>query len=209
MALLRLRRALARAQVALYAPDRAAVLLEPVGPRWPEHERADRLRLGAGLAAIANQRLDGRWSDAYRDTLVAVAEAASATTTPIPGDLVPLAPFGVRGVLQVEPWTGSGRTQVVAELAPSAVGPVPVLRKGPPRGGPVTAICALALLVALAVDADDEGRLALALTVEGLVGWYTESHRLTAPRNAVAYAIAHASARLEEAGRSLPADLGD
>ena len=71
------------------------------------------------------------------------------------------------------------------------------------------AVAALAVLVALAVDADVDGRLALALSVEGLVGWYRESHRLVAPRSSVIFARAHAVARLDDAGRDVPLELRD
>jgi len=182
------------------------VLLEPADGRWPEHERADRLRLGASLAAIAANKLTGRWWEPFRTALVTVAEAASGPD-PIPGDLVALEPFGSRGVLRVEPWAGEGRAEVVAELGPSPVGPVPVLRKGIHGEGPGFAVAALALLIALAVDADEDGRLALALTLEGLVGWYRDTHRLVAPHKGVTYALEHAVARLDEAGRPVPRDL--
>jgi hypothetical protein len=200
------RRALARARVSLYGPGRAGVLLEPADGRWPDHERADRLRLGAGLVAIAANKLPGRWWEPFRDALVAAAEAASGPDA-IPGDLVPMEPFGARGFLRVEPWSGEGRAEVVAELGPSAVGPVPVLRKGVHGEGPGFAVAALALLIALAVDADEDGRLALALTVEGLVGWYRDTHRMAAPHKGVTYALEHAVARLDDAGRPVPPDL--
>jgi hypothetical protein len=87
------------------------------------------------------------------------------------------------------------------------VGPVPNLRKPGPRESPAVAVAALTLLMALAVDAGSDERLALALGIEGLVGWYNESHRLTAPRNAVTFALDHAGARLAEAGREAPPSL--
>jgi hypothetical protein len=204
---LRRRSVLARARIGLYGPERAAVLLEPADGRWPEHEREDRLRLALGLSALAAQRIARRWWEPFRESLVSLAETVAVTEGPLPAGLVDLAPLGGRGPLAVVPWDGPGRPEVVAELARSAVGPVPVLNGGGGRIAPTVAIGALALVVAVAVDADADGRLALGLALEGVVGWYRESHRLTAPRNAVAYAVAHAAARLEEAGRPVPAEL--
>src|SRR5262249_47140232 len=204
---LRRRSVLARARVGLYGPDRAAVLLEPADGRWPEHERADRLRLAVGLAALAAHRVAGGWWAPLREARGTRGGRVASTEGALPAGTVDLAPLGGRGPLAVVPWEGPGRHEVVTELTRSAVGPVPVLRGGGDRVAPTAAVGALALGVAVAVDAAADGRLALGLALEGVVGWYRESHRLTAPRNAVGYAIAHAAARLEEAGRPVPPEL--
>jgi hypothetical protein len=201
------RRPLARALVTLYGPAKAAVLLEPAQGRWPEHERSDRLRLGIGMAALATNRLAERWWDPYRAGMVQLAAAVARATGPLAGGLVTLEGLTPRGPLVVVPWAGPGRSELVAELRSAAVGPVPALSGDVVRTGAGLAVAALALLLALAVDADADGRLALALSVEGLVGWYNESHRLVAPRNAVTFALAHAVARLDDAGRDLPLEL--
>jgi hypothetical protein len=206
-ALIPRRETLARARVALYTRTRAAVLLDPAQGRWPAHEASDRLRLGAGLAASAAGRVPERHWEPFRAALVDLARAVAGTSGALPGDVVRLDGFGLDGGLAVVPWEGHGRVEVVLALCASSVGPVPVLERAGPRESPVPAVAALALLTALAVDADADGRLVLALAVEGIVGWYRESHRLTAPRNAVAYALTHASARLGETGRPLPAAL--
>ena len=200
------RRPLARALITLYGPAKAAVLLEPGEGRWPEHERSDRLRLGIGMAALATNRLADRWWEAYREGLVAFATGVARETGEIPGDLISLEGLA-RGPLVVVPWDGPGRGELTVELRQSAVGPVPALGGDAVKAGPGLAVGALALLVALAVDADADGRLALGLAVEGLVAWYRESHRLVAPRNALVFARAHAVARLDEVGRDLPPEL--
>jgi hypothetical protein len=183
------------------------VVLEPADGRWPEHERGDRLRLAVGLAALAANRIARRWWDPFREALATAGGTVAATEGALPAGIIDLSPLGGRGPLAVVPWEGPGRHEVVAELTRAPVGPVPVLRRGGDRVAPTAAIGALALVLAVAVDADAEGRLALGLALEGVVGWYRESHRLTAPRNAVGYAIAHAAARLEEAGRPVPPEL--
>ena len=115
--------------------------------------------------------------------------------------------LGSRGLLGVVPWEGPGRPRIRAELTAAAVAPVVVLRDPPPRGGRTLPVAALALMVALGADADADARLALALAIEGLLGWYQQSHRLTAIRQASAYALVHAAERLAEAGRAMPPGL--
>ena len=201
------RRPLARALITLYGPAKAAVLLEPAQDRWPEHERSDRLRLGLGMASVTTNRLAERWWEAYRAGLIELASAIAKETGPLPGGLVGLDGLTPRGPLVVVPWEGPGRGEVACELRDARVGPVPALSGDVVGVGAGLAVAALALLLALAVDADGDGRLALALSVEGLVAWYGESHRLVAPRNAVTFALAHAVARLDDAGRDLPVEL--
>ena len=199
---------LVRAEVALYGPRRAAVMLHPAGGRWPAHEAADRLALGVGMAALAVYRTtDVRWA-AYRDALSRVATGiAAAGDDPLPGDLAPLEGLGVAGGLAVVPWEGPGAARVVVNLLHTRGGLVPRIAEAPGTAGPAREIAALALLLALAVDADAEARLALALGVEGVVAWFTTSDRRAASRHALAFALAHADARLAAAGRSMPPGL--
>jgi hypothetical protein len=96
---------------------------------------------------------------------------------------------------------------VEAELLEPRGGLVPRLADAPGTAGPAKEIAALTLLVALAVDGDADARLALGLGVEGVVAWFRESDRRAAPRNALAFALAHARDRLGETGRSLPPGL--
>jgi hypothetical protein len=176
-------------------------MLHPAPGRWPEHERADRIGLGLGLVCLASgHSADARW-EAYRETLVSVAGAlARATEGPLPGGLVDLGRLGVAGDLAVVPWEGPGRARVEEELLATKVGPVPRLSDHPDEGGPFTEVASLALLVALAVDSEED-RLALALGVEGVLAWFRESDRRAAPRNALAFALNHADVRLRQAGR--------
>ena len=201
------RRPLARALVTFYGPAKAAVLLEPAPGRWPEHERSDRLRLGVGMAATATNRMAERWWEPFRDSLVTFATRVATAEGELPADLISLDGIAAKGPLAVIPWDGPGRSELTVELRSAPVGPVAVLVGDVVKSGPGLPTGALALLVALAVDADREGRLALALSVEGLVGWYRESHRLVAPRSAVTFALAHAVARLDDAGRDVPVEL--
>lgn len=199
---------LVRAEVALYRPRRAAALLHPAGGRWPDHEAADRLAIGIGMAALAAHQLpQPRW-EAYRDLLGAVAtRVAAAGAESLPGDLVPLERLGLSGALAVVAWEGDGAGRVEAALLGTRGGLVPKLIDSPREPGPLKEIAALALLVALAADADESGRLALALSVEGLLAWFRESDRMSAPRNVLIFALAHAGGRLREVGRALPAGL--
>lgn len=206
MALLRRSHPWVRADVALYGPRRAAAMLHPGEGRWPEHEARDRLTLGVGLAALAAFRMvEPRWVP-YREALATLATRLSrADAGPLPGDLAPLDGLSQSGLLQLVPWEGPGRENVEVEIVPTHAGPVPRMAKEPESAGPVKEISALALLVALAADADPDGRLALALGIEGLLSWFRESDRLFPTRNALAFALAHADGRLRESGRPLPA----
>jgi hypothetical protein len=197
-----------RAEVALYGPRRAAAQLHPADGRWPEHEDADRLALGVGMAALgAYHSTDARW-EAYREALARAATGfAGAGSEPLPGDLVPLERLGVGGALAVVAWDGPGAARVEAELLRTRGGLVPRISDAPTTAGPAKEIAALALLVALAADADAEARLGLAFGVEGVVVWFRESDRLAASRNALVFALAHAGGRLRETGRSLPPGL--
>jgi hypothetical protein len=199
---------LVRAEVALYGPRRAAAMLHPASGRWPAHEAADRLAIGVGMAALgAHGSSEPRWA-AYRDALARVATGiVAAGAEPLPGDLVPLERLGVPGSLAVVAWEGPGAARVEAELLEPRGGLVPRLADAPGTAGPAKEIAALTLLVALAVDGDADARLALGLGVEGVVAWFRESDRRAAPRNALAFALAHARDRLGETGRSLPPGL--
>ena len=57
-------------------------------------------------------------------------------------------------------------------------------------------------------EADGDVRLAAALTLEGVLGWYREADpHLRPPQQAVAYSLRYAVSRLEEAARPVPTDL--
>jgi hypothetical protein len=187
--------------VAIHGPGRAAVQLHPAAGRWPAHEPADRIALGVGLAALAaGTSADARWMP-FRDALAGLARRLAAQSSgPLPGDLVDTRPLGGPGGLAVVPWEGPGRARVEVHLLASRGGLVPVLADRPKESGPFAEIAALALLIALAVDREED-RLPLALGAEGVISWFRESDRRAAPRNALAFALAHADERLKQAGR--------
>lgn len=191
----------AAAEVAIQGPARAAVMLHPAPGRWPAHEPADRLALGVGLIALAAAAgSDARWL-AFRGVLAdAASRLAAAPPGPLPGDLADVRPLGGPGPLAVVPWEGPGRARVEVRLLASRAGPVPVLADRPAAAGPFAEVAALALLIALAADRE-EHRLPLALGAEGVIAWFRESDRRAAPRNALAFALAHADGRLRQAGR--------
>ena len=89
---------LVRAEAALYGPRRAAAMLHPAAGRWPGHERADRLALGIGAAALgAYQSSEDRWT-AYREALTRASTGiVEAGAEPLPGGLVALDGLGVPG----------------------------------------------------------------------------------------------------------------
>jgi hypothetical protein len=178
------------------------VLLHPAPGRWPDHASDDRLALGIGLVALAASGSAQPLWDAFRSILAPLAvRIAAVGRGPLPGDLAPLDRLGVSGALSVVPWEGPGRARVEVHLLSTRAGLVPRLAEHPQEAGPLVQIAALALLVALAADADPD-RLALALGIEGVLAWYRESDRLAPPRNALGFALAHIDDRLSDAGRT-------
>jgi hypothetical protein len=180
------------------------VLVEPASGRWPEHGAADRMALAAGVAALAASGCsDVEWNAARSALGRLAAGVARCLEGPLPGGLASLEGLG-GGWLAVEPWSEPPRPPLVtAEIVRTMGGLVPVLRGSPAAGGPVV-VATLALVTALAADGDADERLRLALVLEGVLGWYTDTHRMEAPRHALAYAVAHAGDRLREAGREPP-----
>lgn len=201
------RSALVRAEVAIYDPRNCAATLEPARGRWPDAERADRIAVGIGTAALAVRHGAPSRTEALMEGLVGLATGvASAAEGPLPGGLVVLDRLGPGGMLMVVPWEGPGRLRVVTDVVGSARGPVPRLVDRPAEAGPALEIAALALLIAVAVDVEGD-RLALALGIEGLLAWYREADRLSPPGDALAFALARADARIREGGGALPPGL--
>ena len=157
------------------------------------------------IALAAHGSPDSRW-EAFRGCLADLARRVAAAEGPLPGDLAPLERLGVPGALAVLPWEGPGLARLEAHLLATRGGLVPLLAHQPDEAGPHKEIASLALLIALAADAVPD-RLALAFGIEGVLGWYRDADRLSAPRNALGYAVAHARERLAGAGRPLPAGL--
>ena len=183
------------------------MLLHPAPGRWPAHETGDRTALGLGMIPLAAHGLPEKRWDAFRGALAHLARGvAEAGGGPLPGDLAPLERLGVPGVLAVVPWEGPGRVRVEEHLLETRGGLVPRLEDQPQEAGPLKEIACLALLIALAADADPD-RLTLALGIEGALAWYRESDRLSPPRSVLAFALAHARDRLEESGRPAPAGI--
>ncbi len=171
---------------------------------------ADRLDLTLGLLAWGfhgtHESEVGAFSERVRRVATAVADSPDGT---LPGDAVEVA-TRTRGLVPVElvRWSGDrGLPRVSAALVRSAVGPVPVTIGSP---APVAlAVAGLAAAIDQCAGEDADGRLALALALEGLTAWYAAAHRLTPPRDAVRSARTHAADRLRGAGRTLPPSLDD
>jgi hypothetical protein len=112
----------------------------------------------------------------------------------------------VSGLRLVEP-DGPGQPRIVAQLVKSALGPVPTVGRAAPGSLALGAAAAAGLAVCLEGAAADT-RLAAALALEGLLGWYhVADPHLQPPQQALAYSLRHADSRLIEAGRTPPADL--
>jgi inactivated superfamily I helicase len=190
--------------IALYGGSRAAVSFDPAPERWPEHEGSDRLAIPLGLAALALARADETVARRVRPRLMGVAAALA-------GDEASSADAesrteAVAGLALVEP-EGPGQPRIVLKLTRSPVGPVPSLGRAAPSPLAVAAAAA-AVIAAFLGEADGDLRLASALTLEGVLGWYREADpHFQPPQQAVAYSLRYAASRLEEAARPVPADL--
>lgn len=199
------RKPLARIEVEFPAPGFAAPRVSFPGGGSGRPQAADRLDLVLGLLASGvhgTAEGDVR-AAADRMRAVATAIAGSPDGTVAPGTVT--VPTRREGIVDMElvPWSGArGGVTVTLDLVRSAVGPVPVC-----RSGSSSTMLMLAGLMAACWDARDSGadsRLALALSIEGLIAWYAEAHRLTPVRDAVESARTHAADRMRAAGRVPP-----
>jgi hypothetical protein len=191
------------AEVVLTAADRAAARILP-GPRSsPERSEADAIRMALGLVAAAYGAAPESRVPGFRECLVDLAQALAAPEFDgSAGRLVHLGPLGVREFLTVEPWGPEGRARVTAELVAGRRGEVPRITDAPGFAGPSVEIAGLALVQHVGNGpAGADGRLALALGVEGILAWFAEAHRMSPPRDALRFALAHADERLGGAGR--------
>lgn len=185
----------------LYGGSHAAVEIEPAPGRWPEHEGADRISLPVALAGLALARAEAAAASRVRARLMALGLAIAAE----PGDGWTRAVAGATLV----PGEGPGDPRIVVQTVRSAVGPVPTLGRALPSSLALSAASAAAAAACLE-GRDHNARLGAALAVEGLLGWYRLADpNLQPPQQALAYALHYAAARLEEAGREVPADLAE
>jgi len=200
-----LRRApLVSTTIDLYEGSRAAVTITPDPKRWPEHEGTDRLVVPLGLAALALARAPDAVIGSVRDRLrhAASAIADPALATEVSSTLL----IAVSGLQPAEP-DGPRATRVSAQLIRSALGPVPTIGRASHGSLTLASAAAATLAVALAPVGLDV-RLAAALSLEGLLGWYSVADpHLQPPQQAIAYALRHAVSRLSEEGRATPAAL--
>jgi hypothetical protein len=167
--------------------------------------------LSGGAAALAVHHASGEASEPLRAVVRQAALWTAAT------DIVRLPDDGLRWddpAWALGIWVApradardqrpSARTAV--ELRRSTVGPVPRLVRD--AASPVSLSLAVpALILAVAAEQTAEERTAVALTLEGVLGWDHHDIGLQPAQQAVAYALRYAAARLEEAGRPAPEAL--
>ena len=172
--------------------------------RWPECELQDRLVVPVGLAALSLARSQAGVIDSVRARLQSAA-ASVAEADPLAYDEAAwcAAVAGLELVEGGEP----GQPRIGVQLVRSAVGPVPTIGRASP-GAPALGIAATAALAICTHPVATAGRLATALALEGVLGWYGEADpHLQPPQQAVAYSLRHAASRFQEAGRALPPEL--
>lgn len=191
-----------RTTVDLYAGGRVAVSAEPAASRWPEHEGLDRLVVPLGIVALALARSQEAVIDAVHGRLRLAARAIATEGEHDPQRLVAQV-SGLELTRRGEP----GDPRIVVQLLRSALGPVPTVGRASPGSRSLASAAAAALGVFLA-PMESDVRLASALAIEGLLGWYRVADpHLQPPQQAIAYALRHSAARLSEEGRALPAEL--
>ena len=188
----------------LYEGSRAAVTITPDPKRWPEHEETDRLVAPLGLAALALARASDASIEMVRDRLRRVAGAiADPSLAEEPASTLCIA---VSGLEMAEP-DGPGETRIRAKLVTSAVGPILTIGRAS-HGSPTLASAGAAAFAVSLAPVGLDVRLAAALSLEGLLGWFAVADpQLQPPQQAIAYALRHAAARLTEAGRPAPVAL--
>jgi hypothetical protein len=193
-----------RTTVDVYAGGRVAVNIAAAPRRWPERELEDRLVVPVGLAALSLARAPAGVIEAVRARLQSAARSV-AEADPLAYEEAAwcAAVAGLELVEDDEP----GRPRIDAQLVRSPVGPVPTIG----RASPAASFLGIAATAALAIcthPVDAAGRMASALALEGVLGWYREADpHLQPPQQAVAYSLRHAAARLEEVGHAAPPAL--
>lgn len=187
----------------------AAVRVSP-GRGSGRPPEADRLDLALGLLAWGVHRTDEGEVRGVADRIRELATAVAASDDGRVPEGTVRVNTRTQGVAPVQlcAWSGArGLTRVKAEIAHSSVGPVPLIKGSPSPG--MLVLAGLCAVMYEAEGSDAEGRLALALALEGLIGWYAEAHRMTPARDAVRSARSHAADRLRSAGHDLPPCLWD
>lgn len=196
---------LVRLDADLYPPNRVAIRVEGKPGRWPEYQSGDRLTMAVGFCALASTKTAASRLEPLKLSLRNLATAIAQTPTgSLPRDVAPLDVFSVPGLLELVEWHGPGQVELEADLAKSATGRTPRMRKEPKTSGPTREIAALGALVAIANDASSDERLTLALGIEGLLAWYRQSEGWSSAKDVLTFAVAHTDERLRELGRSLP-----
>ena len=200
------------AEVTLVAGNRvAAHVLPGDGRSATDVPLGDRVRMVIGLVALAYQRAPDVRVMGFEECLREFAQAIVAVGDGEPGErLVHLGPLGVRDYLLLEPGDGAAGAVVAAHLLSSrGEATVPRLTASPGFAGPSLEIASLALAQSVCTDRDTgaDGRLAVALGVEGVLAWYGEAHRMSQPADAVRFALVHMSDRMAQAGRTPPPGL--
>lgn len=177
---------------------RAAVAFEAPPGRWPEHELADRLALVVALPAIAMNAIETSAVEWMREQLRRIARILSAPENDAPGAPEP----EVVVVSSDKP----GDLRITLRLLRSATGPSPSL--GGADVGVQSLVLAAEAVALVGFDgAPPDVRLAAALSLEGVLAWFHDGTGHRPEAQAMAYALAYAVARLEGAGRPVPAAL--
>lgn len=202
-------RPIVAAEVALYEPARAAARLDPVGGNDGAAAGGAPILIGVGMAAVVGHEMPDVRRAGMWECLVEVASGIAALPAgEEPARLVHLGPLGIPEYLEVTPWGGAGRGRVAADVVAARAGArVPRITDRPAFAGPSAEIATLALVSHVAATAGPDGRLALALGLEGVIAWYREAHTMSPPRDALRFALVHAADRMAEAGRAFPPGL--
>lgn len=202
-------RPIVAAEVALHAPARAAVRLDPAAGGEGGDAAGLPVLMGVGMAAVIGHEVpETRRAGMWECLVEAASGIAGLPVGQDPVRLVHLGPLGIPDHLEVIPWGGAGRGRVAAEVVAGGAGArVPRITDRPAFAGPSAEIATLALVCHVAAAAGPGDRLALALGLEGVIAWYREAHPMSPPRDALRFALVHAADRMQEAGRAIPPGL--
>jgi hypothetical protein len=192
---------LVRATVDFFPGDEVAVTLEPRASRWPEHEGDDRFVIPLALAALALHHAVETEVAVVRGRLYDAATALARQDDETDDLLASVAGYRIVEAHRV----GNPRIELLLER--SSRGPLPSLAPSAAEVSQVADGATAAFAVCLA-PRDPDLRLAGALALEGLLGWYSvDNPRRKLTEEAVAFAIRHAASRMAEQGHGAPPEI--
>lgn len=193
------RRLIAGAEIDLYGGTAAAVRVTPRRSRWPRWEASDRLALPVALAALTLGGTSPDLSPRVRHLLMALG--AALVDEPEPGNLAAwTSAVAMRDMVRPR---GPGQPRISVRFVSTRDGPLAVL-EGPAPSALTMASASAALAAATLDGIHPDIRLAVALSIEGVLIRHKPGRTARSSPLVVTAGLLYAAMRLEEAGRAVP-----